>query len=128
MKNLSRFVIPCLIILFANCSGSDAYQGKWKAVNSDGEKFEIVFEPEQVTIKDSTGDVSRYDYTQNSIAIKNSVKTYGIRLDDGRAYSIRFPNSDEPDKAVILADEDEAIYVISRNDYVELDDLYNLNQ
>jgi hypothetical protein len=128
MKNLLKLLIPSVFIILAGCSGSDAYQGKWKATNADGEKFEIVFEPNNVTIKDSTGEVTKYDYTQNRVQINNSVKTYGIQLEDGRSYSIRFPDSDQEDKAVILADENEPLYTISRNDYLEFDDMYKLNQ
>lgn len=91
MKNCFVVFLLAGILLLAACSGSDVYNGKWKATDTNGIHFEINFEPKSFSIIDSTGKVVKYEYSQNSVKIENSVRTYGIRVGDGRAYQIHFP-------------------------------------
>jgi hypothetical protein len=45
------------IVILSGCSGSEVYQGIWKATDSEGNKFEIDFEPKSFTVKDANGKV-----------------------------------------------------------------------
>jgi ABC-type phosphate/phosphonate transport system substrate-binding protein len=72
------------LIILVSCSGSDTYQGNWKAMDPDGNKFEISFSSDSFSITDNTGKITKYAYTQHSIKTENSVETYGIKLEDGR--------------------------------------------
>ena len=113
-------------ILFCSCEGSDSYQGNWKALDFDGKKFEINFSPTKFSIKDSIGKTNVYDYTQNSIKSENSTETYGIILEDGRAYQIYFPKNDES-VGLILDENGKQMFTIGRNNFVTYDDIYKLN-
>lgn len=125
MKKLSFFLVLILALLIS-CEGSDSYQGKWKAMDSDGKKFEIVFSTTSFSIKDSLGKSKEYRYTQNSIKSENFIETYGILIEDGRGYQIHFPKKDE--SVGLLFDENgKVMYTIGRKDYVTYDEIYNLN-
>lgn len=114
------------IILLSSCEGSDSYQGKWKAMNAKGEKFEIAFSPKSFAIKDSLGKSQEYKYTQNSIKSENSIESYGILLEDGRGYLIYFPLKDE--SIGLIKDENgEQMFTISRNKYITYEEIYKLN-
>ena len=126
MKNYLNLILVSGILFLASCSGSDVYQGNWKATDANGRKFEINFEPKKFSIKDDNGKVANYEYTQNSVKIENSVKTYGIQLSDGRAYSISFPIANETSKGIILLENNEPLYTISRTSYIGYSDLYKL--
>jgi hypothetical protein len=112
--------------ILSSCSGSDVYQGNWKATDNDGNKFEINFQPKKFSIKDQNGKTEEYDYTQNSVKIKNSTKSYGIQLSDGRVYTILFPISNETTKGVITLENNQPLYTIGRTAYIEYNDLYKL--
>ena len=114
------------LILLSSCEGSDAYQGKWKAMNAKGEKFEIDFSPKSFSIKDSLGKSQSYNYTQNSIKSENSIESYGILLKDGRGYLICFPLKDE--SVGLIKDENgELMFTISRKKYITYEEIYKLN-
>ncbi|HYG14726.1 MAG TPA: hypothetical protein VEC12_03165 [Bacteroidia bacterium] len=125
MKKLN-LLLAVLLVILASCSGSDTYQGKWKATDAAGNKFEIDFAPKSVTIKGSKGDSTLYEYTQNSINIENSVETYGINLDDGRTYSIHFPIADDESKGVIMGPSGNLIYTIDRKKFTMYEGIYKL--
>ncbi|WP_051312753.1 hypothetical protein [Sporocytophaga myxococcoides] len=91
MKNYFNLLLFSFIIILSSCSGSDVYQGNWKATDTNGNKFEINFEPKKFSIKNVDGNIETFEYTQNSVKIENSVRTYGIKLSDGRAYNILLP-------------------------------------
>jgi hypothetical protein len=125
MKKIFLLIFSTLILL-TSCEGSDSYQGKWKAINSKGEKFEIFFYPKSFSIKDSLGKSQEYNYTQNSIKSENSIKSYGILLEDGRRYLIYFPLKDE--SIGLIKDENgEQMFTISRNKHITYEDIYKLN-
>jgi hypothetical protein len=128
MKNSINAISVSLILFLASCSGSDVYQGNWKAKDAEGNKFEIVFEPKSFEIKDVNGKVLKYEYAQNSVKIENTVKTYGIHLSDGRIYNIFFPMANDTTKAIIRLPNDEIIYTMSRTSYIGYKDLYKLTK
>ena len=113
--------------MLASCSGSDVYKGLWKATDSNGNQVQINFEAESFSVKDTLGNSREYNYTQNSIKTSNSVKTYGIKLSDGRGYQINFPNTTTDNVALIMDENGNVIYTISRNEYIVYEDIYKLN-
>jgi hypothetical protein len=125
MKN-AKLLPALLLVVLASCSGSDKYQGKWKATDSKNNKFEIVFQPKSFSVKDSLGKATDFSYTQNSYNYSNSVETYGIQLSDGRSYQINFPKSDDASVGLIKDGNGRPIYTISRNGYVTYDDIFKL--
>lgn len=126
MKKTTTFLLGLVIVFLHGCSGSDTYRGLWKATGSRGEKLEITFEAKNFSIKDSTGKTNNFSYTQNSVSIKNSVETYGIKLSDGRAYYISFPIADDESKGVILDGGGNLTYIISKTGYIGYEDIYKL--
>ncbi|MGC4021866.1 MAG: hypothetical protein QM734_07915 [Cyclobacteriaceae bacterium] len=99
-------------------------------MESDGfkrNKFEIEFSPNSFSVKDSTGKLTRYSYTQNSYHYENSVETYGIRLEDGRGYQVYFPKSDDETLALLKDEHGMPLFTISRKDYQTYEDVYKLN-
>jgi len=115
-----------LLVLLTACSGSETYRGSWKAIDKDGNKFEIDFNAKRFSITDSSGEKEKYDYTQNSVNIENGVETYGIQLEDGRKYQITFPNSEDQDSGFISDGNNVPMYTIGRKDFVKYDDVYKL--
>lgn len=67
------FFISLISFIFYSCSGSDTYQGKWKAMNATGEEFEIEFLPKSFSIKDSSGKSIDYSIlkTQSKLKIQS---------------------------------------------------------
>lgn len=125
MKKLTQLLAVLLVIL-ASCSGSDTYQGKWKATDAAGNKFEIDFAPKSFTIKGGNGDSTLHEYTQHSIQIENSVETYGISLEDGRAYKIHFPIAHDESRGFIGDANGNVLYTISRTEYTTHEEIYRL--
>lgn len=125
IKRINQLLILFLLV-FSSCSGSDTYRGKWKATNPEGKKFEIEFLPKNFKIKDEAGDSSNFAYTQHSVEIKNFVETYGIKLNDGRTYSIHFPIASDESVGVMIDGAGNPVYTISRNEYKMLDEIYKL--
>lgn len=126
MRKISALILSIAIITMIACSGSETYRGAWKALDPNGMKFEIIFDAKSFVIKDSTGKSSKFEYSQNSIKTENFVETYGIMLSDGRAYQINFPNSKDESIALILDENGNALFSISRKDYIKYDDIYKL--
>lgn len=114
------------VLLFANCSGSDVYQGEWKAMDTAGNKYEIIFDANSFIVKTANGETSTHSYSQNSFKNSNSIKTYGIKLGDGRSYSIHFPIPKDNSKAIILS-KDKVLYTMCRTEYISSEDIYKLN-
>jgi hypothetical protein len=125
MKVYGKWLLVFIVGL-TGCSGSDVYQGNWKATDSEGNRFEIDFMPKSFKVNDLKGKIVAYEYTQNSVKIENSVKTYGIKLSDGRMFKIFFPLADDTSKGVLMLSNDEPLYTLCRTEYIEYKDLYNL--
>lgn len=130
MFNLQKysyyFILTCTI-LCTSCSGSDVYRGKWKATDVYGNNLEIEFDAKEFCITDELGKIKSFGYTQNSIRVEDGVKTYGIRLSDGRNYFILFPLVHDHSKAVIRLRNHQPVYTISRSSYIRYTDLYKLD-
>jgi hypothetical protein len=126
MRTLTNFILGIVLISLFSCKGSDTYRGLWKATNLKGEKYEITFEEKEIFITYSTGQRLKYEYTQNSVSIKNSVETYGIKTSDGKSFKISFPIADDETKGVITDDAGNPVYLMGRADYVKYEDIYGL--
>ncbi len=126
MKKYIPSFLFIIVLLLASCSGSTVYQGNWKATDAENNKFEIDFEPKSLKITDSAGNVSGYQYTQNSVHIENAVKKYGIQLSDGRNCFILFPLASDTTKAIIMLENSQPLYVLSRTDYIDYEEIYKL--
>lgn len=126
MKSFILFSISILLLFIAACSGSDTYRGNWKATDTQGNKFNIDFQENSLTIKDSAGSSTKFEYTQNSVNINNGVETYGIQLGDGRAYNINFPIADDESKGTISDANGYLSYAISRTDFKSYNELFKL--
>lgn len=127
MKKINILLLGILSILFVGCEGSEEYRGKWKATDLNGVKFEINFDAENFTVKDSLGKKTKHKYTQNSVEINNSVATYGITLSDGRNYLVNFPNTENGSIAFIKDGNGKPIYTIGREKFIIYDEVYKLN-
>ncbi|PZP49318.1 MAG: hypothetical protein DI598_08195 [Pseudopedobacter saltans] len=123
-KYYSVLLIVIVFVLFG-CSGSDVYRGNWKALTLNGEKAELTFEPKKLTIRDSA-NTRTIEYTQNSVEIKNAVKSYGINLKDSRRYKLYFPNAKDLNVGVITDENGNIIYTIGRKDFVSFEDINKL--
>jgi hypothetical protein len=123
MKTLLYTSMLLLLSALVGCSGSDVYRGAWKAMDRNGNKWDIVFDAKSFTLKNAKGITEKYEYTQTSVKIENSTKSYGIKLKDGRAFRITFPLPDNTSKGIISLETSEALYTIGRNEYVEYDEL-----
>jgi hypothetical protein len=127
MKSLSLLLIAIATIFLSSCEGSDTYRGSWNALNAEGKKCNISFDAKNFSVKDSGGVSKDYQYSQNSVSIKNASKTYRIEISDGRNYLIRFPKADRDSIGLILDENGGLLFTISRNDYVTYDDIYKLD-
>jgi len=116
-----------IFLALASCSGSDTYQGKWKATDAEGKQLEINFEGKSFTVKDASGNSNTYAYSQNSYKYENSIVIYGIQLSDGRSYQIVFPKNDDEGVALLKEESGNLIYVMGRTAYLKYEDVYGLN-
>ena len=121
-------IIKLFLILLAtySCKGSDFYQGTWKSVDDQQNHYNISFSQDSMTVKDDAKIVTKLHYTQRSVLIENGSRTYGIRLDDGRMFSIVFPNGSEPKKGAIIDQNGKVIYTIGQDDYYEYKEIFGL--
>ena len=124
MKKINYLLILLSALLISACSGSESYRGAWKATKDNGDRLDIEFKEKSFSIKDSTGNIQEYEYTQNSVAIVNSITTYGINVNDGRTYKINFPLPKDISKGFILDSNGLFVYVISRKNYLKYEDVY----
>lgn len=127
MKKASIALLGVLAVILVECDGSDTYRGSWKATDSNGAKFELFFNAKDFTVRNSSGKKQKFEYSQNSVQIENSVSTYGIQLADGRNYQINFPKSDDESTGIIKDENGNPVYTISRKDYVKYEDVFKLN-
>lgn len=127
MKNTIGLVYGFLLVLLFSCSGSETYRGTWKAMDADGNRIEILFDAKSFVVKTDSLEQKEYKYTQTQVRIENSVKTYGIQLEDGRKYQIYFPNSDDESLGLIRDEHGGTLYTISRNEFLQPENIYKLN-
>lgn len=127
MKKASMALLGILAVILVACSGSDTYRGSWKATDSKGAKFELFFNAKDFTVKSSSVKTQKFEYSQNSVQIENSVSTYGIQLGDGRNYQINFPKANDESMGIIKDENGIPIYTISRKSYINYDDVFKLN-
>ena len=126
MRNyLSSFFILAIIFL-TGCSGSDTYLGDWKATDINGDKYILAFKPKSFYIKKESGDSLNFEYTQNSVKIENSVKTYGIKLDDGRVYNLFFPVANDVSMCLMTMENGKPVYTLNRTSFMSQDEIYSL--
>ncbi|WP_421754105.1 hypothetical protein [Croceimicrobium sp.] len=121
---LNLFVIA---LLFTSCEGSEVYRGKWKALNAEGLKSEIVFTGDEMTIHNEDGDLGSWEYSQNSVHLENGKKEYGIQLENGLAYRILFPISDNQERGVVTDQNGQIIFIIGRSKYYSYQEVFGLN-
>lgn len=126
MKKLVFLFSVITTFILVGCSGSDMYLGAWKATDNQGNKFDITFDKNKFDVKDTAGKLTTYNYSQNAVKISNGVKSYGIKLDDGRTYQILFPVVDNTKVAIISLESGEPLYTISRDNYITYDEIYKL--
>jgi ferredoxin-fold anticodon binding domain-containing protein len=126
MKKVKLVLGICLLLLILSCEGSDAYQGKWKALDLKGKKHQITFSQKEITIKDSSGKSIIHSYIQSGMghhgSSDKSVDTYKILLNNGQNYQIYFPKNDES-LGLIMDGNGLQIFTISRKDYLTYDDI-----
>ncbi|MFA0964458.1 hypothetical protein AB9P05_21810 [Roseivirga sp. BDSF3-8] len=127
MKQAITLIVLLFVLFLTACEGSDVYQGEWMAVDGEGGKAQISFTPNSMTITGESGESGEWEYTQNSVAIENGMRTYGINLDNGLSYSIVFPVKGNTQKGAIADQNGQIIYIIGRNDYLSYDDVYGLS-
>jgi hypothetical protein len=127
MKKINIALLGILTLILVACSGSDTYRGSWKATDVNGEKFELFFSAKDFTVRNSSGKKEKFEYSQNSVKIENSVSTYGIQLADGRGYQINFPKSDDESMGLIKDENGTPLYVISRKNYLKYEDIFKFN-
>lgn len=124
MKKLFLFIGLLLSFLVVSCSGSDAYQGEWKATNNNKEEFFIAFDRDNFIVTDAQGNTETYEYTQHSYKSHNSVVTYGIRLSkDGRELKVHFPIPKNENIGYIMSAQDQIIFTLSRDEFITPDDI-----
>jgi hypothetical protein len=126
MKNCLTSLFLLALLALAGCKGSDAYSGAWKGTDINGDQYTLFFNPKDFWIKKVNGDSLNFGYTQNSVKIENSVKTYGIKLKDGRTYKIYFPIANDMSKALMTMEDGKPVYTISRTSYLKQEEIYSL--
>lgn len=126
MKKLVSIFSLLFLFLLMGCSGSDAYAGLWKATDKQGKQFEVNFKKDSFEVKDESAKTTMFKYSQNSVKISNGVKSYGIKLDDGRTYQIVFPVVNNTTVGIIALETGEPLYTISRANYITYDEIYKL--
>ena len=125
MKKTTFILIALSAILLGACSGSDTYRGDWKATNENGSHLDIVFS-ENDFLRTEDGKTEKFEYSQTSVNIENSVETYGIKLEDGRYFQIHFPIGNDETKGAVLDANGRVLYIISRTGYIGYKEVYGL--
>jgi hypothetical protein len=125
MKKTKLILIALTAILLGACSGSDTYRGNWKATEENGSHLDIVFDENDFS-RTEDGKTEKFEYSQYSVNIENSVETYGIKLEDGRSFQIHFPIGNDETKGAILDGNGRVLYIISRTGYIDYKDVYGL--
>jgi len=128
MRNIFTTFLLLSISFLASCGGSDNYLGQWKGTDAKGEKYTLSFQPKNFSIVRESGDSLHFDYAQYSVKIENSIRSYGIKLSDGRVYTIIFPLANDKSKAVMAMENGKPVYTLSRDSYLSYDEMYKLDK
>jgi hypothetical protein len=123
MRYISILIVAVFLLA---CSGSETYRGGWKATDGNGAKFELMFNAKSFIVQDSLRKETKFEYTQNSVNVKNSISTYGIQLGDGRNYQINFPKANDESVALMLDNNGYVLYTMSRKEYLKYEDVFKL--
>lgn len=126
MKTTFVFFATFALLTLASCSGSETYRGDWKATDPKGNHYEINFQEKRFSIQDSSGESTKYEYTQNEVQNDNGVMSYGIKLGDGRKLQVRFPFDSDQTKGFILDANNHVMYTIARDKYMRYEEVYKL--
>ncbi|SHM57513.1 hypothetical protein [Myroides odoratimimus] len=119
MKKLLLLFGLVLCTLLSSCSGSDTYQGEWKATDENNKHFTITFEKRKYTITSEDGQVSTHNYTEFEHHTINSIETYGIRMiEEGKELYIHFPIKNNNVIAFIQTKGKQVLYTLSRDAYL----------
>lgn len=118
-------MISIVVVLFG-CAGSQDYRGDWKATNRAGERFDISFSEHDFQVTNESGEVNNHEYSQYSFKHSDGVSTYGIKLEDGRAFNVFFPLKQDSTKAVIELESKEVIYTLCRDRFLLYEELFAL--
>lgn len=126
MKRTLSAALLLFTFILAGCEGSDVYQGTWKALDKEGNKIEIMFSPTEMSIENGDKQAEKWGYTQNSVNINNGVRNYGIKVDNGKTYSIIFPIANDTEKGAVADQNGNILYIIGKKKYYTYDDIYGL--
>lgn len=127
MKNIKHILVLFVMVVLTACSGSDTYRGDWKAINNQGEKYQLTFEAKSFVVTNAKGETTNYNYTQNKVSISNGVETYGLNLEDGRKYQLNFPLPEDESVGVLLDANGKVLYTIGRDEYITYDAIFALD-
>ncbi|RXR32970.1 hypothetical protein EQG68_05620 [Flavobacterium piscinae] len=124
MEKIKLVLVNCLLLLLYSCGSSEDYQGKWKAVNLEGDKYEITFLQKKITIKEISGNTVQHTFIQTGMGHQGStertIDNYTILLNNGAKYQIYFPKNDET-IGIILDENGVPLFTISRKDFLSYD-------
>ena len=126
MRNYFAILLIFVLVILTGCRGSDVYMGEWKGTDVNGDKYTLVFKPKTFSITRGAGDSLNFEYTQNSVKIENSVKTYGLTLADGRVYLLYFPIKNDESKCLMTMENGKPVYTLSRTSYLTQEEIYSL--
>ncbi len=126
MKPILQLLFFAALVTLNSCSGSEDYRGDWKATDPQGNQFEINFEEKSLSLRNSNGELTQYDYTQNEVINDAGVLSYGIQLGDGRKLQVRFPFDTDLSKGFILDANNHVMYTICRTRYMRYEEVYQL--
>lgn len=114
MKKLSLLFCGFLALVLVSCSGSDTYRGTWNAIDTKGSTFKITFDAKNFIVKDSSGKTESFEYSQYSVKLENSKKTYGIKLGNGTQYTLYFEDIAKDSTGIIYLENGDPLFKISK--------------
>ncbi len=126
MRNIITSLLLVGFVVLAGCSGSDTYLGDWKATDANGDKYTLTFRAKDFSIRKAEGDSLNFKYTQNSMKTENSIKTYGLKLDDGRGYNMYFPVPKDASRCLMTMEDGKPVYALSRTSYLTQNEVQSL--